>query len=326
MMRDTGYGMGDGGIARGVVLGVLLALAAPASAQSARVAVLADSASAGAPFRVAVVVERPAGAQVTFPAGPLGDAEVLDVERRPPAVRGTTRIDTALYRVLVFAPDTARVGPVPVRVGADTVLAAAALVPVRSVLAGEAEPYEPAPVGGPPSFPSAVPFLVAFGLLAAVALWATVGFLIRSFRRPEPVVVVSPADAAIAQLVQLEREAPGPSAMPAETEQHVVAVRDVLRRYLAARLGVRALEATTAELAARLAADARVPEAAAEAVRAALDPADLVAFARLRPDEAAVARLRLATRAAVEAVEASQRAREAASGDGAPVEGTGHGG
>ncbi|WP_412062150.1 hypothetical protein [Rubrivirga sp. IMCC45206] len=304
---------------------VWLALAMPAGAQTARVAVLADSASAGAPFRVAVVVERPAGAQVTFPEGPLGEAEVLDMERRPPAVRGATRIDTALYRVLVFTPDTARVGPVPVTVGADTVRAPAATVPVRSVLSGETEPYEPAPVGEPPSFPSAVPFLVAFGLLAAVALWATVGFLIRSFRRPEPVVVVSPADAALAQLSTLEREAPGPGAPPAETEAHVVAVRDVLRRFLAARLGVRSMEATTTELAARLAADARVPASATDAVRAALDPADLVAFARQRPDADAVARLRKDTRTAVEAVEASQRAREAASGDGAPPEGTRNG-
>ncbi|WP_412070103.1 hypothetical protein [Rubrivirga sp. IMCC43871] len=298
-----------------------LALAVPAGAQTARIAVLADSASAGAPFRVAVVVERPAGAQVTFPAGPLGDAEVLDVERRPPAVRGAARIDTALYRVRVFTPDTARVGPVSIRVGPDTVVAATALVPVRSVLSGEAEPYEPAPVGGPPSFPSAIPFLVAFGLLAAVALWATVGFLLRSFRKPEPVVVVAPVDAALARLVRLEHEAPGPSAPPAETEQHVVAVRDVLRHFLAARLGVRALEATTTELAARLDADARVPDAAATAVRAALDPADLVAFARQRPDADAVARLRMATRTAIEAVEASQRTREAASGDGAPAAG-----
>ncbi|WP_420455472.1 hypothetical protein [Rubrivirga sp.] len=278
---------------------------------------LADSVSAGTPFEVAVTVTHGPGRQVTFPAVPpgapetatlaLGDAQALAVRRLPPSVRGSARVDSAVYRVVVFTADSARVGPVAVRVAepgsVGTVSTGSALVPVRSVLRGEAEPYEPAPIGPVEAFPSAAPLWTALALLAALMAGGAVWGLRHTLRRPEARVVVGPYAAATARLDALDREAPAEGAAPETIETHVVAVRDALRGYLADRLGVPAREATSQEILDRLDADARVSDEATDAVRHALRPADLVAFARVRPAPDAVARLRAATRAAVDAVE-----------------------
>ena len=301
-----------------VVLGALAASASGADAQTARLTVLADSVSAGRPFEVAVVVTRAPGRQVRFaevPAGSaedgpllmLGDVEALSVRRLPPAVRGGARVDSAVYRAVTFTADSARVGPVAVRVDTVEVRTGVAVVPVRSVLDGP-PPWEPAPVGPPETFPSTTPVWLALGALAlavlAGALWGLRAFV----RRPTPAVGPAPYPAARARLADLAHETPS---TPAEVEAHVVAVRAVLRGYLADRLGVPAREATTTELLALLADDARMPADAVGAVRQALVPTDLVAFAGVRPVPETVARLRDHAGAAVEAVEAGLRDHQA---------------
>ena len=298
---------------RAALLALLLA-AGGAEAQSARLYVLADTVEAGERFEVAVAVDHAPGRQTAFPdvppvdpeAAPLlafGDAEAFAVRRLPPTVRGRVRTDSAVYTVAAFAVDSARVGPVTVRVGggADTasVSTGVAVLPVRSLLEG-APPYEPAPLGPPDDFPSAAPVWIALGVLGALVLGGAAWWAIRVLRQPREQGGVAPYPAALARLAALDQEAPR---TPAEVEAHVVAVRAVLRAYLAGRLGLPALESTTAELDADLRADARVPGHAADAVRAALLPADLVAFAGARPAPPAVAALRDRTRAAVEAVE-----------------------
>jgi len=308
---------------------VVLLLAVGADAQTARLTVLADSVSAGLPFDVAVTVRHAPGAQVAFPPVPsaeartlrLGDAEALAVERFPPSVRGAVRVDSAVYRAVVFAADSARVGPATVRVTSpqDTALVQtnAATVPVRSVLVGEAAPYEPAPVGPPEAFPSATPLWVGLGALALLLLVGAVWGIVQHLRRPKEVPAGPlPYPAAMARLDALDRAAPPAEAEPHAIEAHVVAVRDALRVYLADRLGLPARQATSAELAARVDADARVPAEAAAAVRRALTPTDLVAFARVRPGPAPVGRLRDATRAAVDAVEVALRAGNGERGTG----------
>ena len=304
---------------------VLLAalIASGAGAQTARLTVLADSVSAGQPFEVAVTVTHGPGRQVTFPAVPpgapeagtlaVGDAEALELRRLPPVERGGARVDSAVYRAVVFSADSARIGPFSIRVTAptDTVLArtGSVLVPVRSVLTGETAPYEPAPIGEAEAFPSAAPLWVALGVLALLVLGGLAWGIAKALRRPDRRPAVLPYPAALARLDALDREAPAEGATAAAIEAHVVAVRDTLRAYLADRLGLPAREATTREIAGRLDADARVPTEAAEAVRKALQPTDLVAFARVRPGPEPVARLRAATRRAIDAVEAAMRER-----------------
>ena len=310
----------------GAALLVLLA-AGGAEAQTARLHVLADTVEAGERFEVAVAVDHAPGRQTAFPdvppvdpeATPLltfGDAEAFAVRRLPPTVRGRVRTDSAVYTVAAFAVDSARVGPVTVRVGggADTatVSTGVAVLPVRSLLDG-APPYEPAALGPPDDFPSAAPVWIALGVFAALLLGGAAWWAIRVLRQPRELGGAAPYPAALARLAALDQEAPR---TPAEVEAHVVAVRAVLRAYLADRLGLPALESTTAELDADMRADARVPGHAADAVRAALLPADLVAFAGARPAPPAVAALRDRTRAAVEAVEGALRAREEGGGTG----------
>ncbi len=302
----------------GGLLVLLIATASGAGAQTARLAVLADSVSAGTPFEVAVTVAHGPGRQVRFAevpagspeAGPLltlGDAEALSVRRLPPAVRGAVRVDSAVYRVVTFAADSARVGPVAVRVDTAEVQTGTALVPVRSVLGGP-PPYEPAPVGPPEAFPSATPLWLALGALALAVIAGAVWGVRSLLRRPPAAPRVPPYPAARARLAALDGEAP---ATPAEVEAHVVAVRDVVRGYLADRLAIPARRATTTELLDALRADPRVPDAAAQAVRQSLVPTDLVAFAGLRPAPQVVARLRADARAAIEAVEEDLRNQEA---------------
>jgi hypothetical protein len=314
-----------------VALLATLAVSA-ATAQTARLTVLADSVSAGRPFEVAVTVAHGPGRQVTFPGVPpgapeagtlvFGDAEALSLRRLPPIERGGVRVDSAVYRAVVFAADSARVGPLSIRVTAptDTVLAqtGSVLVPVRSVLTGEAAPYEPAPVGEAEAFPSATPLWIALGVFALFVLGGIAWAVARALRTPEARPVVLPYPAALARLDALDREAPAEGATADAVEAHVVAVRDVLRDYLSARLGLPAREATTREIAGRLDADARVPPEAAATVRKALQPTDLVAFARVRPGPEPVARLRAATRRAIDAVERALQAQDAnGTGDGA---------
>ena len=321
------WGLGVGGWGRQLVALALAGLAVAAAsgtaqAQTARLTVLADSVGAGERFEIAVAVDHGPGRQVFFPevpvgdpeAGPLlafGDAEAFAVRRLPPTVRGPVRTDSAVYTVAVFAADSALVGPVAVSVvaGGDTaaVRTGTAVVPVRSSLGGP-PPHAPAPLGPPETFPSPVALWAVLGALGLALVAGAAWLAVRAFRQPgAPPAARAPYPAALDALAALDGEAPR---TPAEVEAHAVAVRAVVRTYLARRLGARALEATTDELDAVLRADARVPEAAADLVRQTLLPTDLVAFAGLRPDPDVLARLRAKARAAVEAVEGAVRSEE----------------
>lgn len=306
------------------IIGTLALLAAgPASGQGARLHVLADSVSVGERFEIAVAVDHRAGVSATFPripegdpeAGPLltfGDVEAVGVRRLPPTVRGGIRTDSAVYIVAAFAVDQAAVGPVEVALRPDSLAAVTGVVtvPVRSELTG-APPHAPTPLGPPDSFPSSLALWAIIGVLGLALVGGAAWALVRALRnRPAaPAGRLAPYPAALARLGALDAETP---TTPEAVEAHVVAVRDVVRTFAGRRLGVAAREATTAELEAALRADRRVPDAAVEAVRAALLPTDLVAFARVRPAGETVARIRASGRAAVEAVEAAVEAVEAA--------------
>ena len=299
---------------RWAALLALLLAAGGAEAQRARLYVLADTVEAGERFRVAVAVDHAPGRQTAFPAVPpddaeaaplvaFGDAEAFEVRRLPPTVRGRVRTDSAVYSVAAFAVDSARVGPVEVRVDTSIVSTSTVWVPVRSLLDGP-PPHEPAEIGPVDEFPSAAPVWIALGVLGALLLVGAGWWAVRVLRRPKERGGAAPYPAALARLAALDREVPG---TPAEVEAHVVAVRAVLRAYLAGRLSLPALESTSRELDADMRADPRVPDGAADAVGAALLPADLVAFAGARPAPPAVAAFRDRTRAAVEAVEGGMR-------------------
>lgn len=137
------------------------------------------------------------------------------------------------------------------------------------------------------------------GLVGAAVLGGLV--LLRRRRGPPPAppetaadeaVVLGPYEAALARLMQIERER---WPLRGEVDRQYAAVADALRRYLQEAHAIPALERTTTELAWALPpalADAGLRERCA----ALLADADLVKFARRRPDEADAARLLRAAR------------------------------
>lgn len=135
--------------------------------------------------------------------------------------------------------------------------------------------------------------------LAGAALLGGLILLLRRRPAPAPVetagaeaVVLGPYEAALARLAQIERER---WALRGEVDRHYAAVADALRRYLQDAHAVPALERTTTELAWAL-PPALADGGLRERCAALLADADLVKFARRRPDEADAARLLRAAR------------------------------
>jgi hypothetical protein len=138
-------------------------------------------------------------------------------------------------------------------------------------------------------------------LVAALAAAAVLGGLVLLRRRarhralpgvPGPslgaeAVVLGPYEVALGRLAQIERER---WPLRGEVDRHYAAVADVLRRYLDEAHGVPALERTTAELAWAL-PPALAEGGLGERCSALLADADLVKFARRRPDETDATRL-----------------------------------
>jgi hypothetical protein len=176
------------------------------------------------------------------------------------------------YRVATdTTPDTLVSRPLPIEI--------VSVLPPGPVEPKDVYGLEPVPGGGvSPVWP------------ALIATAVAVGFLVlrrRRIRLPVPVapaspVVPAPSDPyqiALARLAEVEA-----ARWPARgaVDRHYDLVTDVLRRYLEEATGIEALERTTAELMRVL------PTALAtiDGCRALLAEADLVKFARARPDDA----------------------------------------
>ena len=344
-----GEGQGEGrpnrGLARGLwrsaaLITLLFAAsgargqdAAPAGAPPVRLYVLADTVALGEAFEVAVAADRTSGVQALFPevprdrtaeSGPLlalGDAEATALRRLPPLARGQARTDSVVYTALAFAADSARVGPLVVRLvsGTDTTVAEsnAALVRVRRLTPGPDAPPRSGP--GPFAFPSAAPVWTVLGVLAALVA-ALVGWgLWRALRKPRRVrqrPAALPYPEVAARLDALAARPPSP-----ETAQAwFVELSDALRTYLRRRHGVATRERTTREIDRDLAR--ALPPEARQALRGALRVADRVKFADLRPGPEASGDALARAREGVETAEAHARARaaeaaRAPTGDGA---------
>ena len=275
----------------------LVLVASAASAQTVRLHVLADSVTVGERFEVAVAVERGAGVQTLFPeppgmaqavAAPLeaGEAELLAVRRLPPEIQGSTRRDSAVFTATTFALDSARVGPVAIRLvqGGDTttVQSTVTLIGVRSLVPSDAEgAHGLAPLA---DFPRAWgPWLIA--ALLALALLVALFWWLRYRRHPDvETSTLPPHEEVVVRLGRLG--AALPDGEP-EIKAFYVELSDALRTYLARSLGVPAHEVTTRELLLTLDGDDRVPDDARAALADVLRRADLVKFAELVPERSA---------------------------------------
>lgn len=309
----------------------------PAARVTARASV--DSVAVGERFTITLTAEHEPGVLVAFPDPGSGTLTVGDIElvRRVPAARTPgAAVDSVTYEAAAFAVETAVMPPLAVRfttASEDTFSAATDTLrlPMRAVAPpGAQEIQDLAPLV---EFRRPLWFylLIALGVLLAIA--ALVYWLRRRRRRSGTVAPAapppSPYDEAVERLHRLESidlTAAG------DVKPYYVELSDLLRTYLARRLGVAAREETTGELVRELrtrAGQPDVPDDLAPRVADILGVADLAKYADARPaPERGRAALR-AAREAVDAVEAARRpappdpdAADAASGgaagDGAP--------
>ena len=305
-----------------VMLTAVLLLATPASAQSVRLHVLADSVTVGERFSVAVAAEHAAGVQVLFPAPPdantavdaplrAGEAELLGARRLPPSVRGAMRVDSVVFEAATFALDSARVGPVTVQLvsGGDTTAVASPIgfVGVRSLVGDDAEPYPLAPLA---EFPRAwgtwlLTALVVLALVAALWWW-----LRHRRRRTAATAALPPHEEVVLRLDMLAAALP---TSPKLVKPFYVELSDALRTYLARTLDVPAREQTTRELLGTLARHDDVSPETHDSFGFVLRLADLAKFASVQPSaeahETALDRAREAV-AAIEAALAPEESEE----------------
>ncbi len=113
--------------------------------------------------------------------------------------------------------------------------------------------------------------LVACGTLLAMRWWR---------RRPRP--ILAPHETALAEL---DRIATGKLANDKDIEQHYVRIAEVLRRYLGSRFEIPWQDRTTRELTSALQTIKHLTSEQQHSVAELLNQADLVKFARQRPDE-----------------------------------------
>ena len=291
----------------------------------------ADSVTVGERFFLSVVVERGMMAEPVLPvfAGDttrLGDLQVLrEVERRG-AWGGTDRpgirADTLVYEVAAFAVDTAFVPPVLVRftreAGQDTFAVASRgglFVPVTSTVPPDAAGLQDlAPLA---AFPRPLWFWLGLLALAALVIAALYYAWKRRQRRPTADVrapappPLPPYDEAAARLRRLEAV---DLAEADVIKGYYVELSDVLRTYLARRLGARAKERTTRELVEDLrglADPSGLPGDVIPRVRRVLELADYAKFADARPPAEAGREALAETRAALDRVEEALRPKPA---------------
>jgi hypothetical protein len=270
-----------------------------AAAQRVRVHASADSVQIGERFAVSLTATHRFNTSVVFPeatAGPdvFGDVEVLErstvTERYLGSDSPGMRTDSVVYTVTTFALDTARVPALPVRIvaGADTMTLASRpmQIAVRSTVPPDAQGVRglaPLALFPGPRWPWVLLGLVAIILIAGfVYWWRQQGSDDEPLAAPpQPASDPSPYDAAVQRLQMLERRTDwtDPDALDAFFDE----LAATLRRYIAARLDVAALERTTGELLRALRAHPTPSASAVDQLEDVLTEADLVKFADKRP-------------------------------------------
>lgn len=296
---------------------VLMTIAMPAAAQSVRATASVDSVQIGERFTVSLAATHRFTSSILFPAataGPavFGDLEVFarttGEERYLGAANPGMRVDSVTYEVATFALDTARVPALPIRVvmGTDTmqVQSPPLRIPVQSTVSAGARGLRGmAPLA---TFPAPRwPWI----LLTAVVLVLVTGLVYYWRQRSaspddEPLISappVPPHEAATQRLNQLERATDWND--PEALEALFVELAATVRLYVAQRIGLAALEHTTAELVRMLHARSAFPTDTVEDIHSVLAHADLVKFADKRPTSQEGRSALRTTREALHAVE-----------------------
>ena len=303
-----------------VLVGLLMA-ALPAHAQRVEAYLSADSVTVGDRFTLTLVALHGFETAPSFPdAGEAvyGDVEVLGVTASGGRALGASgaRLDSVVYEATTFALDTAYVPPLRIlfSANADTFSVATPplILPVSSLVPAEAEGIKD--LASLVEFAGPIWPYVLLGL-ALLALAALLIYYLRLRRRapepepppPPPVPRISPYEAAIARLRELETAS---LEAPMQIKPFFVELSDLLRTYLEDGLGVPALERTTRELMNEFdnrAVRYKLPGGAPQRVYGILELSDLVKFADVRPPGAQSRMALDETRKTVDVIEAKLR-------------------
>jgi hypothetical protein len=239
-----------------------------------------DTVTVGDPYLVMVRVRAPPGTRMAFPAPPDTGGTVEGVD---PVIERVVTADpnaedrTAIYRLAAW--DT---GQVAVELGAVELTGAVErslaiqdpTVFVRSVLPTDTALQVPKPARDIFGTERSWWWLVLLALLAAAIIGLLFWWWWRRRKRPRPQLVEDPfvrAEREFAALAELGLPEAG------EPGRHVALATEVMRDYLAGRLGEADASHTTAELMRALAARRELP---LDTLGTLLLEADLVKFAR----------------------------------------------
>jgi hypothetical protein len=264
---------------------------APATAQTPRTAIHPQEILVGDVFRAVISLEVPAGTRIVFPDSLPPGAEMEAAGRRElrsdTTAEGRPRL-MAAYPLAAWRPGPASVPPVEVRLIGDgfdrTVTAHFPPFEIGSVLPADTAGVEPRGLkdvfGGDRIM---WPWLLA-ALLLALAIAALLAW--RRSRRPTLPVdprsgVVDPRVAALAALADARGVA---LAGNGELRRMYIEISDTLRYLIAVEMPALSHDLTTTELAPRLAG--AVEAERARTLQSLLERADLVKFARARPQPA----------------------------------------
>jgi len=225
-------------------------------------------------------------------AGPRDQADLSPWEVRGYREQPGSGVVRILYTLTAFVTGEQTIPSLEIRItdarGKTRVVRAAPVkVAVASVL--KKEDKNPADIVGPLTIrekPGAIAVRALIIGLALLALGAATWFLLRRRRRraAEKPKVVEPPD--VTALRALSRLKTAGLVERGKIKAFYTELSEILREYLAARYGVRTLEETTSRIVAAL---RRHWQAASDAARFEnlLREADLVKFAKARPDEVA---------------------------------------
>ena len=311
---------GFGGLPRGLGVLVLVALwgvfgdAAAQPTPDIAAWTVSDSVVVGETFILNVTSSTPAHRAVGFPeasadSGRFGELTVLGRSRvHTRRVGAGYAIDSVAYTVRTSTSGTVRVPPIPVWVdaGVDTVVAHThpRTVWVSSSTIETTASASDAPAETDMVFWGAWAAVVALLIGGGRFFWTHVGTADGSAVEaisPGTAESPTPFRAAVDRLDELQ-----PPAAPSDAGDCCVECADIMRVYLADRLGVAAFTSTTGDLLRRLQAHPEVSQAAHRQIGEVLRRADLVKFAGARPEAETVERSLSAARTALSDIQQSR--------------------
>jgi hypothetical protein len=247
----------------------------------------------GDPLRYTVTVTVPPGAAVQWPARgqALGGFEILSLDHRGPAASPAgAASDTLQYTLTIFTTGVHVIPPFVLSCGlpdGKIQTAVADSIPITVVSVIEDEATDIRDLKGPADIPETTPWYVWAGLAALFAGFALAAlYLYRRWRRKERQPAPAPAPGRLPHeiaLEELDQLARAGLLAQGQVKQHYTVLSEILRRYLAARYRVNAMEVTTSELMEAL-GRVDVSIAHRQPIADLLRTCDLVKFAKFIPE------------------------------------------